>query len=99
MIYDYHNVPKDTEIWAYAYSVNTSKETNSLKCKPVLGKIINNKFYELKANGQLKNKSVYSYSRKYADTYAEATFEYNKCIDKCIKKLEDLIEAYQKEKI
>ena len=86
---DKSNYNKD--IWAFAYQED--ERALNLKCKPVKGKIKEDKhFYEYKANSKdLKKNGVTTYARFFADTYEEAVEGFNKLIRTRIRSLKDEI--------
>lgn len=79
------------DIWAFAYKED--ERALNLMCKPVKGRIKNDKyFYEYKANGKdLKKNGVTTYARFFADTYEEAVWGFNKLIRTRIRSLKDEI--------
>lgn len=102
MIYNkYGDVPRDTDVWACAYSPTYSEKNMCYKKEPVLGKIINNHFFEYKKDGvTIKTSSKVSiYAREYTDTLEECVDLYNSLIDKHVKRLEDLIANHVSNKI
>jgi len=83
-IYGYEKeVPENREVWGFAFRVNNGKYgfQGGNICKPVLGVVKINRFYEYKkGTKQLKKSSVLKDARCYADTEIEAITEYNKHI-------------------
>lgn len=75
------------DIWAFAYKED--ERALNLMCKPVKGRIKNNKhFYEYKSNGKdLKKNGVTLYARFFTDTYEEAIEGFNKLVQQRIESL------------
>ena len=99
--YQLKDLPVNTPIWGFAYSINDDTTCSRLKCLPVLGEIKPNeryenrsKFYPYKTNTTELNtsKSVYFQNRMYADTYEEAVEMYNELVKKRINKLTSELE-------
>lgn len=104
--------PINKPIYGFAYE--RDQYSTSLRCKPVLGKVLpiykdetdsyvyssRFKFKEFKKDGKtFKSGQVYGYSRSYADTYEEAAKEYNNLIMEHIHALEEFIEELKKDLI
>lgn len=98
----------------YGFAYERDQYSTSLRCKPVLGKVLpiyedeidsyvyssRFKFKEFKKDGKtFKSGQVYGYSRSYADTYEEAAKEYNALILEHIHALEEFIEELKKDLI
>ena len=79
------------DIWAFAYKED--ERALNLMCKPVKGRIKNEKyFYEYKANGtDLKKNGVTTYAGFFADTYEEAVWGFNTLVRTRIRSLKDEI--------
>lgn len=98
MVYNYNNVPRDTKVWACAYSTNGTEKSMALSKRPVLGIVVGDKnhwtgakFYEIGRNGEIKKSSrVWASARVYADTFEECAREYNSRVKHQIDFLESL---------
>lgn len=106
MRYTYKEVQDGQKVWACAYELNHSKESNALKCEPVYGVITMSEKYrgcgwftKLKANGESCKTIINFMSREYTDTREEAVKLYNELITKKISYMEELIDDMRRDMI
>lgn len=95
VVEDANNIPINNDIWAFAYKED--ERALNLMCKPVRGRIKNDKyFYEYKVNGKdLKKNGVSLYARYFADTEKEAIKGFNALLNKRINSLTEEIDKLE----
>lgn len=88
---NWNEVEENVDVWACAFDVDTDRWNGSivrLKREPVLGQIVNGRFYAYKKNScEFQKNGVSRSARKYAYTYQECVSLYNGLITKKIEKL------------
>ena len=110
--YKVDDAPRNTPIWAVAYSVDNNNERHILRCLPTQGEILkyeqikyccscSDRFcpYKKDKQGYVMSKSVEYRNRYYADTYEEAVEMYNELVDKRINDLNQAIIQAQSDRI
>lgn len=108
--YRIQNLPQNTPVWGFAYSIDDDTDRRRLSCLPILGEIcenLNGRYlaryvfcpYKKGTTEKRASGSVDFESRMYADTYEEAVEMYNELVDKRIEKLHSMIQEAAEEKI
>lgn len=100
------SIPRNTPIWAFAYSIDNETGYCHLRCKPTLGEIVDISCYKAKffpykkgTNEKRKSGEVDYTARRYADTETEAIAAYNKLVQDRIDRLNNLAMEASKDKI
>lgn len=87
-------------IWACEYDFCENKTSMRLIQQPIRGIVKHHTFYPLKKNSDteiVKSRSVYMWSRKYADTYEECVDLYNSLVRQKIEWFRDRIEEIKED--
>lgn len=102
-----NSIPRNTPLWAFAYSIDNETGYCHLRCKPTLGEVVTvvgswrAKFFPYKKGTNEKRSSgeVDWSARKYADTEAEAITAYNQLVQDRIDRLNTLVKDAEKDKL
>lgn len=97
---NWSNVPKNTPIWACAFSMDTDRKgyygTGHVTHKhqpPVKGIVSGSQFYILKRDGTPRANGVNIHARRFTMTEKESQMLYNRMIDEKIEKLTSVIDS------